>query len=66
MFVQHNYVFYTVQEACIIIVGIFNEKENFLWKLLKVSELEDENDALYDEETKKYFINESSPTYGYK
>ena len=33
LYVQHNYVFYTVTKDKVIIVDIYNEKEDFMWQM---------------------------------
>jgi len=33
IFVPSNYVFYTVEDYCIKIINIYNEKEDFMWLL---------------------------------
>ena len=42
LYVQHNYAFYRVENDVIRITDIFNEKENFMWKLfgVKTDEIE--------------------------
>ena len=45
LYVQHNYVFYTVTKDKVIIVDIYNEKEDFMWKLFGVqTRLQDTDD----------------------
>lgn len=36
LFVQHNYIFYRSDEEHIAIVDIYNEKEDFMWKLFGI------------------------------
>lgn len=36
LFVQHNYAFYSVEYDRIRIVDIYNEKEDFMWKLFGI------------------------------
>lgn len=36
LYVQHNYAFYRVQDDTIWIVDIYNEKEDFMWKLFGI------------------------------
>ena len=42
LYVQHNYAFYRVENDVIRITDIFNEKEDFMWKLfgVKTNEIE--------------------------
>lgn len=36
MFVSRNYVFYSIENDCIRIINIYNEKEDFMWLLFGV------------------------------
>jgi hypothetical protein len=36
LYVQHNYVFYKVTKDRVVIVDVYNEKEDFMWKLFGV------------------------------
>lgn len=36
LYVEHNYLFYRIEPDKIIIVEIFNEREDFMWKLLGI------------------------------
>lgn len=36
IFVSKNYVFYTIEEECIKIINIYNEKEDFMWLLFGI------------------------------
>lgn len=36
IFVSRNYVFYKVEDSCIRIINIYNEKEDFMWHLFGI------------------------------
>lgn len=36
LYIQHNYVFYQIKDNIIKIVDIYNEKEDFMWKLFGI------------------------------
>lgn len=36
IFVSKNYVFYRIEEDCIKIINIYNEKEDFMWLLFGI------------------------------
>ncbi len=36
IFVARNYVFYNVEDECIRIINIYNEKEDFMWQLFGI------------------------------
>ena len=36
LYVQHNYVFYRIENDIVRIIDIFNEKEDFMWKLFVI------------------------------
>lgn len=36
IFVSGNYVFYNIEDDCIKIVNIYNEKEDFMWQLFGI------------------------------
>ncbi len=36
LYVRHNYVFYQIKDDVIKIVDIYNEKEDFMWKLFGI------------------------------
>lgn len=36
LYVQHNYVFYRIEEDVVQITDIYNEREDFMWKLFGV------------------------------
>ncbi len=47
IFVSRNYVFYSVEEDCIRIINIYNEREDFMWLLFGIETT--------SEETKRYW-----------
>lgn len=36
IFVARNYVFYSIDNECIKIINIYNEKEDFMWLLFEI------------------------------
>lgn len=36
LFILRNYVFYRIEERCIYIANIYNEKEDFMWQLFGI------------------------------
>ena len=36
IYVSRNYIFYKIEEDCIKIINIYNEKEDFMWSLLGI------------------------------
>lgn len=36
MITYHNYVFYCIKDESIDVIDIYNEKEDFLWKLFGI------------------------------
>ena len=45
LYVQHNYVFYKTTKDRVVIVDVYNEKEDFIWKLFGVqTRLQDTDD----------------------
>ncbi len=36
IYVSRNYVFYRIEDKCIKIVNIYNEKEDFMWQLFGI------------------------------
>ncbi|WP_429146692.1 type II toxin-antitoxin system RelE/ParE family toxin [Anaerotaenia torta] len=38
LYVQHNYAFYRVGDDTIWIIDIYNEKEDFMWKLFGIKQ----------------------------
>ncbi len=49
IFVSRNYVFYCIEEACIRIINIYNEKEDFMWQLFGINTTPQENIDYWDE-----------------
>ena len=37
LFVSGNYVFYRIEEKCIRIINIYNEREDFMWQLFRIN-----------------------------
>ena len=49
LYVQHNYVFYKTTKDRVVIVDVYNEKEDFMWKLFGVqTRLQDTDDYWND------------------
>ena len=42
IFVSKNYVFYRIEENCIKIINIYNEKEDFMWLLFGINTTQQE------------------------
>lgn len=42
IFTEHNYVFYKIEKTAILIIDIYNEKEDFMWKLFGIKTISDE------------------------
>lgn len=36
LYVKKNYIFYRIDDECIRIINIYNEKEDFIWKLFGI------------------------------
>lgn len=49
LYVQHNYVFYRVKEDTIRIMDIYNEKEDFMWKLFGIKTVIQESEEYWEE-----------------
>lgn len=49
LYVQHNYVFYKVTKDSVVIVDIYNEKEDFMWKLFGVQTRSQDTDDYWSE-----------------
>ncbi len=41
LYVQHNHVFYLIEDKTIRIVGVYHEKEDFMWKLFGIQSDDD-------------------------
>ncbi len=44
LYVQHNYAFYRIEHNAIRIIGIFNEREDFVWKLFGIKTVTQESE----------------------
>lgn len=49
LYVQHNYAFYRVEDDTVRITDIFNEKEDFMWKLFGIRTTTQETEDYWDE-----------------
>lgn len=49
LYVQHNYVFYQVDADVIKVTDIFNEKEDFMWKLFGIKTTTEETESYWEE-----------------
>ena len=49
LYVQHNYVFYKVEADVVKITDIYNEKEDFLWKLFGIKTTMEETEKYWEE-----------------
>ena len=49
LFVEKNYVFYRVTDSEILIVNVYNEREDFMFKLFGISSIDDDAEAYWDE-----------------
>ena len=49
LFVKHNYTFYRVEDDAIRIIDIYNEKEDFMWKLFGIRTTEQETDDYWNQ-----------------
>lgn len=41
--IEHNYIFYRIEQECIFITDIYNEKEDFMWKMFRIKLRTDES-----------------------
>ena len=48
-FAEHNYVFYKIEKTAILIIDIYNEKEDFMWKLFGIKTISDEIEDYWNE-----------------
>lgn len=46
LYVNHNYMFYYLEENKIIIAEMFDEREDFMYKLFGISSITDDSDEL--------------------
>lgn len=49
LYVQHNYAFYRITETAVLIVDIYNEKEDFMWKLFGIRTTSEETEEYWQE-----------------
>lgn len=49
LYVQHNYVFYRIDGNNVWVTDIYNEKEDFMWKLFGIKTTEKETDDYWNE-----------------
>ena len=49
LYVGHNYVFYRVEKDSIRITDIYNEKEDFMWKLFGIKTIMQESEQYWEE-----------------
>lgn len=49
LYVQHNYVFYRVENDTVWITDIYNEKEDFMWKLFGIRTTDPETEDYWGE-----------------
>ena len=49
LYVQHNYVFYHIEDTVVRIIDIYNEREDFMWKLFSIRTTTQETDDYWDE-----------------
>ena len=49
IYVAHNYIFYLVDEKTIQIVNIYNEREDYMYKLFGISSLDEEAENYWDD-----------------
>lgn len=50
LYLQHHYAFYRVEGDRILITDIYNEKEDFMWKLFMVKTTMQETEDYWDED----------------
>ena len=50
LFIAPNYIFYTVEDACIRIINLYHEKEDFMWQLFGIDTTPQETLDYWDEE----------------
>lgn len=49
LYVQHNYIFYQIKADVIKITDIYNEKEDFMWKLFGIKNTTGETEDYWEE-----------------
>lgn len=48
LYVQHNYVFYRIEDTVVRITDIYNEWEDFMWQLFSIRTTTQETDDYWD------------------
>lgn len=49
IFVSSNYVFYSIESDCIRVINIYNEREDFMWRLFGIDTTPQETIDYWDE-----------------
>ncbi|MDE5777413.1 MAG: hypothetical protein K2I10_02720 [Lachnospiraceae bacterium] len=49
LYVQHNYAFYRIEGDVVRITDIFNEREDFMWKLFGIQTITQESEDYWGE-----------------
>jgi len=49
LYVAHNYIFYFIDENVIQIVNLYNEKEDFMYKLFGIRSTDEEAESYWDD-----------------
>lgn len=49
LFIAHNYVFYRVTTTRILIVNVYNEREDFMFKLFGISSVDTDAEKYWDD-----------------
>lgn len=49
LFVAHNYVFYLIEEDRILVVNLYHEKEDHMYRLFGIRSVSDDSEAYWDE-----------------
>lgn len=49
LYTRHNYAFYQIKDEVIKITDIYNEKEDFMWKLFGIKTTTDETEDYWEE-----------------
>ena len=55
LFVAKNYVFYRVEDKYIRIIGIYHEREDFMWQLFGICTTSNETLNYWSEDDQSYF-----------
>ncbi|MBR2555320.1 MAG: type II toxin-antitoxin system RelE/ParE family toxin [Aeriscardovia sp.] len=48
LFVAKNYIFYRVTDSEVLIVSVYNEREDFMFKLFGISSIDEDAEAYWD------------------